>query len=314
MFKGFSEKILGFLLIGVLIFNFFFVTYIVNTMNNRYDNLNGKFVELSTKIQTMQEDKTVKTESNTENKKAIDFLKDQYSNYKDFANSDRESFFNLISLFFVALGVLVTGGTIVLYWIFGQTKTEVKENANLTIKTSIDEIEQQAKNKITRLIDPKIEDFEEKYKELERFMNNQHSIRRSKVLVLCPDSKKEQMEQLEVMRIRRIVGEAQLMGLNSLEDFEQKVSSGKVDIIIYRYEKEGKDQEEKIRIYIQKLKDLDLEIPVVVYATFDNRVVGEDSDVINSYPFSVIANLPTSLTSNMISLASVLSYEGEKEK
>lgn len=105
------------------------------------------------------------------------------------------------------------------------------------------------------------------------------------------------------------MGEVQLMSLNDLDDFEQKVSNGKVDIIIYRYEKEGRNQEESIRMYIQKLKDLDLEIPVVVYAPFSNRVDREDSDIINSYPFSVIANLPTSLTSNMISLANVLSYE-----
>lgn len=305
MSKEMNGKLIGFSLIGILVINFFFVIYIVGTVNNRYDHLDDKLVELNTKIQTIQEEKTAKTDD----KESIDFLKEQFSNYKDFANSDRESFFNLISIFFVALGVLVTGGTIVLYWIFGQTKNEVKENANLTIKTSINAIEEKAKNKITSLIEPKIANFEGKYEELERFMDNQHSIRHSKVLVLCPDNQREQMEQLEVMRIRRIVGEVQLMSLNGLDDFEQKVSNGKVDIIIYRYEKEGRNQEESIRMYIQKLKDLDLEIPVVVYAPFGNRVDGEDSDIINSYPFSVIANLPTSLTSNMISLANVLSYE-----
>lgn len=305
MSKEMNGKLIGFSLIGILVINFFFVIYIVGTVNNRYDHLDDKLVELNTKIQTIQEEKTAKTDD----KESIDFLKEQFSNYKDFANSDRESFFNLISIFFVALGVLVTGGTIVLYWIFGQTKNEVKENANLTIKTSINAIEEKAKNKITSLIEPKIANFEGKYEELERFMDNQHSIRHSKVLVLCPDNQREQMEQLEVMRIRRIVGEVQLMSLNGLDDFEQKVSNGKVDIIIYRYEKEGRNQEENIRMYIQKLKDLDLEIPVVVYAPFGNRVDGEDSDIINSYPFSVIANLPTSLTSNMISLANVLSYE-----
>lgn len=306
MFKGKTEKVLGVLLIGILAFNFFFVVYIINTMNEGYDKLEKKIGEISTQIEKIQ---TEKVQGNI-NDKTVDFLKDEFSNYKDFANSDRESFINLVNLFFVALGVLVTGGTIVLYWIFGQTKTEVKENANLTIRTSINEIEQEAKNQIKSLIDPKLEDFEEKYKELERFMDNQHSLRKSKALVLCPESKKEEMEKLEVMRIRGIVDEAQLLDLNNFEEFEQKLSDGDIDIIIYRYEKGGKDQEEVIRKYIQKLKDLDLEIPVVIYATMGNRVDGEDSDMINSYPFSVIANLPTSLTSNMISLLSVLSYGG----
>jgi hypothetical protein len=310
MFKGNSEKILGFLLICVLIFNFFFVTYILNTMNNRYDNLDEKFVELSTKIQTMLEDKTVKTGANTENKEEIDFLKDQYSNYKDFANSDRESFFNLITIFFVALGVLVTGGTIVLYWIFGQTKTEVKENADLTIRASINEIERDAKEKVKSLIDPKIEGFEEKYKELERFMENQHTLRKSKVLVLCPKNKKEEMENLEVARIREIVKEAQLLTLEDFADFEQKVDNGEVDIVVYRYEKIERDkQEETIRKYIQALKDRDSKIPVVVYARPGNFVDGDDGKLVDSYPYTVMANLPTTLTSNMISLSNVLSYE-----
>src|SRR5699024_5413201 len=143
----------------------------------------------------------------------------------------------LVSLFFVALGVLVTGGTIVLYWIFGQTKTEVKENADLTIKSSINEIEEDAKNKIKSLIDPKLEDFEEKYYELERFMENQHSLRNSKVLILSPANRKSEMEKLEVIRIREIVGEAQLITLDEFEDFEQKVDNGEIDIIVYRYEK-----------------------------------------------------------------------------
>ncbi|MDM5196642.1 hypothetical protein QUF79_00880 [Fictibacillus enclensis] len=307
MFKGNIEKIIGFLLIGLLTFNFFYLIHIGNAINHRSDQFDKKIVELNTQINNIQ-DKTIDARDKKDNE-AIDFLKEEYSNYRDFANSDREGFFNLVSLFFVALGVLVTGGTIVLYWIFGQTKTEVKENANLTIRASIDEIEQDAKDKIKSLIDPKIEDYEKKYKELERFIENQHSIRKSRVLVLCPDSKKEEMEKLEVMRIRGIVGEAQLMDLNDFKAFKQKVINGEVDIIVYRYEKNNGQQEESVRKYIQLLKDLDLEIPVVIYANFNNRVDGEDSVTINSYPFSVIANLPTSLTSNMISLANVLSYE-----
>jgi len=307
MFKGLTEKIIGILLICLLTFNFFCVMHIGNTMHDRYDQLDKKIVELTNQIKTIQEDnKTVTVQDN----KTIDFLKEEYSNYRDFANSDRDSFFNLVSLFFVALGVLVTGGTIVLYWIFGQTKTEVKENADLTIRSSINEIEQDAKNKIKNLIDPKLKDFEEKYKELERFMENQHTLRKSRVLVLSPENRKNEMEKLEVMRIREIVDEAQLMTLENFDDFEQKIDNGEVDIIVYRYEKVERDkQEETIRRYIQALKDRDSKIPVVVYAKPGNLVDGEDGKFVDSYPYAVMANLPTTLTSNMISLANVLSYE-----
>lgn len=310
MFKGNIEKVMGFLLIGVLTFNFFFVVNIVKTSNDRYDQLDKKMVEISTQLKNLQEDKKTGDNRDNTDKDTIDFLKEEFSNYRDFANSDRESFFNLVSLFFVALGVLVTGGTIVLYWIFGQTKSEVKENSELTIRSSINEIEEEAKNKIKSLIDPKIKNFEEKYNELERFMENQHTIRKSKVLIVCPQHRKEEMENLEVDRIRAIVEEAQIMLLEDLEQFKQKVDNREVDIIVYRYEKVERDkQEEKIRSYIQALKDRDSKIPVVVYAKSGNFVDGEDGILVDSYPYTVLANLPTTLTSNMISLANVLSYD-----
>lgn len=322
MLKNNIEKVLGILLIALLAFNFFFLLHINNSMNEKQKQLEERLTKLSSQIGDLQENNS--TTGNSSADKTIDFLKQEYINYKDFANNDRESFMNLVSLFFVALAVLVTGGTIVL-WIFGQTKTEVKENANLTIKSSINEIkesadstvkdsvkviEEEAKTKIKLLIDPKMEDFEAKYSELERFMENQHSLRKSRVMVLSPQDKKEEMERLEVMRIRRIVDEARLLSLENFKEFDQAIASGEIDIIIYRYEKAGgKKQEETIRKYIKKLKDLDLEIPIVVYAPHGTRVDGEDLHSVNSYPFSVMANMPTSLTSNMMSLANALSYE-----
>lgn len=292
-------------------------------MNEKQEEFEERLTLLSSQIGDLQENNSQIGNGSTD--KTIDFLKQEYTNYKDFANNDRESFMNLVSLFFVALGVLVTGGTIVIYWIFGQTKTEVKENANITIKSSINEIkesadskikdsvkeiEEEAKTKIKSLIDPKMEDFEAKYSELERFMENQHSLRKSRVMILSPKVKKEEMESLEVMRIRRIVDEARLLTLENFEEFELAIDNGEIDILVYRYEKnDGESQEKTIRRYIQKLKDLDLEIPIVVYAPFGTRVDGEDLNSVNSYPFSVMANMPTSLTSNMMSLANALSYE-----
>jgi len=309
MFKGINYQIFGTLLIILLAFNFFYLLHINNSIGERQGHLEVEIVELGNQIDALVKgDTEIKTSNNND---TINFLKEEYTNYRDFANNDRESFMNLINLFFVALGVLVTGGIIVLYWIFGQTKTEVKENADLTIKSSINEIEDDAKIKIESLIDPKIKDFEEKYNELERFMENQQSLRKSRVLVLTPESKKEEMERLEVMRIREIVGEAQVITLNDFKEFELKIDNDEVDIIVYRYEKaESNMEEERVREYIQALNDKEKKIPLVIYAKRGNLVTGKDEKSVESYPYSVMANMPTSLTSNMMSLANVLSYEG----
>lgn len=321
LFNRNFEKIVGILIIVLLIFNFFFLLYVGDAIHKKHDQLDKKIVQLTTQIRVIEEEINTSNDQNNRNSKndnvnkdTIDFLKEEYANYREFANSDRESFFNLVSLFFGALGVLVTGGTIVLYWLFGQTKTEVKDNADLTIKASINEIENDAKDKINRLINPKLEDFEGKYKELERIMENQYAIRKSKVVVLCPDNKKEEMKNVEIKRIRAIVSEVQMLMIEDFEEFKNKVENNQVDIIVYTYVKkqQGK-QEEIIRKYIQFLIDRDISIPMVVYAKPGNQVDGDDGNFVNAYPYTVIANLPTTLTSNMISLSNVLSYERRDE-
>lgn len=323
LFKNFREKWLGILIVALLIFNFFFIIHIGKVMHKKYEQLDTTLVELRTQLKDLEENvinangKNKIDQSNNlgVDKEVINFLKEEYANYRYFANNDRESFFNLINTFFVALAVLVTGGTIVIYWLFGQTKEEVKNNADLTIRTSINKIEREAENKIKSLIDPKLVDFEEKYKELERFMENQHALRNSNVLVLCPKDKKMEMENLEVARIRAIVKNVKIMELEDFERFEQKMDSGDVDIIVYRYEKEDSSkQEEKIRKYIQALIDRESKIPVVIYAKPGNQVNGDDGEIINKYPYTVIANLPITLTSHIISLSNVLSYLKEDKK
>jgi TolA-binding protein len=301
-----TEKILGFAIIILLLFNFFFIIHINGTTNDSIQKLEQKITALNKEINALQ-NKSVEVEQNSEN--AIEFLRQEYTNYRRFANSERQSFINLVSIFFVALGVLVTGGTIVLYWIFGQTKKEVKENAEATVKTSVNNIRNDAVNSLKNIVGTEMKNFEDKYDELKRFMDNQYSLRQSKVLVISPENKKEEMENLELKRIREIVKEAQVISINEFEEYERRLENQNLDIIVYRYEKIDKaKQEVRIRDFIQTLKDRDLKIPVVVYATRGNLVDGEDGEIVNSYPFSVMANLPTTLTSNMISLANVLSY------
>lgn len=299
------EKIVGVLLLVLLVFNFFYLLHINNTFNEKQKNFEEKLVEITSQVKELREHTSsgYSTSFNT-----VEFLKQEYINYREFANSDRESFMNLINLFFIAVGVLITGAIIVIYWIFGQTKMEVKENADLTIKSFVSEIERDAKEKIKNLIDPKIKDFEEKYRELERIMENQHLLRKSKVIVLGPENKKEGLEKLELKSIRSIVEKVDFIVLGDFDRFKEVIEKKEVDIIIYRYEKGEKDEDKTIRKYIQILKDMDMKIPVVVYAK-DIRIDDDDLSSVKSYPFSVIANMPTSLTINMMSLVNILSFE-----
>lgn len=325
MLKEKSGKMLKIILIIFLAFNLFFLLYIHNSLNEKHKQLDNKYSELSNKISTLQ--KNPSDSENEDTDETINFLKEEYTKYSDFADNDRESFMNLVSLFFVALGVLVTGGIIVLYWIFGETKSEVKESANstisssikeikndadLTVKSSVADIKQEAIEKINSLIDPEMRDLEEKYNELELILKNQHSIRKSSVLVLSPKVKMEEMKKLEIKRIEKIVDNVRLLNIDQFKEFNQAIVNREVDIIVYRYDVPyGQKNDNFIRKYINKLEELDLDIPLVVYTT-NVRLEGEDLNSVNNYPYSVMANMPTSLTSNMMSLANVLSYERRK--
>lgn len=162
----------------MLIF-FSFVLYMGIAVHVKYNQVNKALVELNSQVKVIEEQvNTVYSQSNENvkngniDREVVDFLKEEFANYKDFASSDRESFFNLLTLFITAAGVLITGFAIVQNWHSEQTKKQIKENANLAIRNSIVAIERDAKEKIKRLINPKLKDFEEKYKELERFMEN----------------------------------------------------------------------------------------------------------------------------------------------
>lgn len=294
------------LLIILLAFNFFYLLFIHISLDNKQSQLNEKLADLSDQISILTNE-TTKNERSTSDE-TIDFLKQEYINYRDFANSDRESFMSLVNVFFVSLGILATGGIIILYWIFGQTRNEVKESADLTIKKSISKIEKNAKKQIKSLLPSKVKNIEEKFTELQRFMDNQQKLRNIKVLVLTPVNKKEEMEKLEVRRIREIVGEVDVSTLDNLEYFKEKVENKKIDLIIYRYEKlENAAQEKQIREYIKILKDINSRVPIVIYAI--SKLDGEDLSWVNSYYYSTFANLPVTLTTNMISLLSIISYE-----
>lgn len=299
------------MLIILLAVNFFYLLFIHISLDNKQSQLNEKLVDLSDEIHILTNE-TTKNESSTSDE-ILDFLKQEYTNYREFANSDRESFMNLVNVFFVSLGILVTGGIIILYWIFGQTRNEVQESADLTIKKSVSEIEENAERQIKSLLPPKLKNIEEKFTELQRFMDNQHKLRNSKVLVLTPENKKEEMEKLEVRRIREIVGEVDVSTLGNLGYFKGKLENKKIDLIVYRYEKlENAAQENKIREYIKILKKNNSRIPIVIYTK--SKLEGEDESSVNSYYYSTFANMPVTLTTNMISLLSIISYEKKIEE
>ena len=82
-----------------------------------------------------------------------------------------------------------------------------------------------------------------------------------------------------------------------------------LQFVIYKesFEKDSSTFKE----YIQHFINQDLKIPFIIYA--DKRIVGEEEELLNQYSFSALANFPGSLTTTIISMSNLLSYEGGNE-
>ena len=282
----------------LLIMSMFFIIYAVNKQHETSQMLATFKIE----IQKVQDEMTVQKEAKNIEQGMLDFIQKEYENYMTFANQDRTSFFNLVTLSFTALGILITVGLVVLYWVFGQSRTEVENMMK-------DKLELEAKNKIQSFLDPKMEQLEKEYGHLQRFLSNQYRIHESHVLLLCPTKSYKETKN-ELKRIQYMIKKFETQLIDDFLQFQERVQNRTVDIIIYKYELEkGKEQEEKIGEYINYLIDKNIRIPVVIYAKSPIQISKADNETINKYPYFLFANMPVTVISNMINLINVISYE-----
>lgn len=314
--KKFNEYATSFapiILILLLITNLIYLVNIGSNFHKESKATEKELTSLSTQLKEFEE--VLKDEEKTvllkQDEEMVEFLKSEYENFQSFANSDRESFFNLINLFFVALGVLVTGGTIVLYWLFGQSREEVKKNAEKVIEVSAEQVVNEAKQKFDEILSPTVTEYDEKYKELERLLNSGYKLKNSNFILVCSEEETTNVESNLVRRVRAI-SNTQLHKFNEFEDTKVKLSNNEIDMLIYVYKKIYETENQTFKKYIQFLIDIDSKIPIIIY--IDNgRVDGEDGELLNLYPYSSLANIPTTLTTNIIAMVNLLSYEGGNE-
>lgn len=316
--KRFSDKasLIGpYLVIAILAFNLFFLIYISNSSHtkekmllNEIHNLNEHVIQLE-KVVTDEEKNSIKSNSKDE---TIDFLESQYDKYFEFADKDRESFFNLVNLFFVALGVLVTGAIVVIYWMFGQSRDEVRKNANREIEASLAGIKSSAEQKIGSLIDPKITEYEEQLNELIRLLDTQHKLKNSNILLISNDNQKDSLGKELQTRAKAIVNKVEIHSMQFIEEFQQFVEENKMDMIIYLYEDNYENEQPTLGVYLEMLIEKDSKIPIIIY-TGRAFLAGMTLELANQYPYSTFANMPTTLTTSIISLSNIISYERKDE-
>lgn len=297
-------------LIVLLVGNFFFLLNIGGDIQQVSKNTEKEIILLSERMANFE--KVLKDEKSTvllkQDEEMIEFLKSEYENFQTFANNDRESFFNLINLFFVALGVLVTGATLVLYWLFGQSREEVSNNAERIIQTSVENIERESQEKITDILQPKITEIDGKYQELLRIVDGGYNLRNSKFALICHEAEQQNVEEKLLGRLRAITL-TQIYKFNEFEVFNENLNNKEIDMIIYVYKKAFETENYSFKTYIQHLINIDSGVPIVVY-TGSERIEGEDSDLLNTYPYTSLANTPVTLTTQVIAMANLLTYEG----
>lgn len=263
-----------------------------NRIHTYNEQMEAKFEEINKKIQEINRNQAKNPQTDTS---IAEFLQEEYANYREAANKDRESFFNLINTFFVAVGILVTGGIIILHWTFGQTRAEMEDRFQSVRK----DIENKYDSELSRLVDSKIEDVKKGQKEINRWIKSQLQLRNSKVVVVSTKNTKKEMSKLIKNRIQNIVEpKVEIIDRNQLDFFKQKFKSKEIDLVIYRYDTDKEEQEVEVRKYINELHKSSRKIPIIIY-TGGLKVTGDDLESIESYPLSLMANFPTSLINNI---------------
>lgn len=316
--KRSSDKvslIAPYLVITLLSFNLFFLIYISNSSQtkekmllNEIHDLNEHVIQLE-KVVTDEEKNSIQSNSKDE---TIDFLESQYDKYFEFADKDRASFFDLINLFFVALGVLVTGAIVVVYWLFGQSREEVRKNADREIENSLAGLKVNAEQKLQELINPKITEYEDKLKEFTRMLNNNYKLKNSEILII---SNENQIDNLAIelqTRAKAIVKKTEIHPVDLFDKFQEFIVDKKMDMIIYMYEENYEDENHVLEKYLELLIEKDSRIPLIVYTGF-KQLKGDNLNLANKYPYSTFANMQTTLTTSIISLSNIISYERKDE-
>jgi len=316
--KVFSDRantIGKYLLIVILVINLFFLIWIGKSIHtkekmllNEIHNVNENVTELE---KVINEDEKNSAESKSKDE-TIEFLEAQYDKYIEFADKDRESFFNLVNLFFVALGVLVTGAIVVIYWMFGQSRDEVRKNANREIEASLAGIKSSAEQKIGSLIDPKITEYEEKLNELTRLLDTQYKLKNSNILLISNDNQKDSLGKELQTRSKAIVNKVEIHSMQFIEEFQQFVEENKMDMFIYLYEESYENERPTLGVYLELLIEKDSKIPIIIY-TGRAFLAGMNLELANQYPYSTFANMPATLTTSIISLSNIISYERKDE-
>lgn len=302
-------------LLAILAFNLFFLIWIGVSIHNKEKVLLKEIHTVNEYIADLEEVINEEENNSAEIKskdETIEFLESQYDKYFEFADKDRASFFNLVNIFFVALGVLVTGAIVVIYWMFGQSREEVRKNADREIEASLAEIKSNAEEKIGSLIDPKITEYEERLNELTRLLDTQHKLTNSNILLICNDNQKDSLGKELKIRAKAIVNKVEIHSMQFIEEFQQFIEENKMDMIIYLYEESYENEHPTLGGYLELLIEKDSRIPIIIY-TGRAFLSGLNLELANQYPYSTFANMPTTLTTSIISLSNIVSYERKDE-
>lgn len=316
--KAFSDKRIKngqYWLLAILAFNLFFLIWIGVSVHNKEKVLLKEIHTVNEYIgdleKVINEDGKNSVEINSKDE-TIEFLESQYDKYFEFADKDRASFFNLVNIFFVALGVLVTGAIVVIYWMFGQSREEVRKNANREIEASLASLKLNAEQKLQELIDPKITEYEEKLKEFTRMLNNNYKLKNSEILIVSNENQIDNLAKDLQTRAKAIVKKVEIHPINQFNEFQEFIAENQMDMIVYMYEENYEEENKILEKYLELLLEKDSRIPLIIYTGF-KQLKDNNLNLANKYPYSTFANMPTTLTTSIISLSNIISYERKDE-
>lgn len=245
------------------------------------------------------------------------YLKEEADSFEDFVRGERDAVYDMYMLS-IGLLTLIGTGTIVAANLNNSSLrkkladdlerdlTKIREGEQENILQQLgkvkNELVEQSKVEFQNLLQAESAQLKQKVATLENIVERELAYQQVKILVigdshLLDEMKTKEIDMLEKAKLNHI----------KCKEFDEEVlrehvANNDFDILVYRYKVKDNEQDPRVRTVASMLIEANRSIPFIIYTHGSSNVTGEDKLEVNKYVWTMMANFPTTLASNLFTL------------
>ncbi|MCS1350066.1 hypothetical protein [Mechercharimyces sp. CAU 1602] len=228
-------------------------------------------------------------------------VEEEMSSYREFVQAERESFLDTINLLlYVGGSVIVFIGILITYFL-GRSAIDMKQTMDShknTLYKQLGQAKKQTNREFRELLQQEMNHAQERIEALTHLVDKEMAYKKARVLVTGSTEDIERMKSVELSEIQK-------RGLTNIEvvsysydKMKQYIQNDLIDILILRYRPiDGVDP--RMGELVEMLSQQQCSIPLLIYTYPFGMMSQHEYEQANSYQWSMIATLPTSLAGNL---------------